>query len=505
MKTYEDYHRHLQKIADIHNAASVLNWDQETYMPPKGARFRAQQQSTLAGLSHEFATSQAFGDLLKRLSEDSSLTDEQQRNVKVSLRNFTKNEKFDTAFVQKLTTSIARSFQAWRAARENNDFTQFAPALEELVALKREQADIAGYGSHPYDALLDDFEPGATTAQVDTLFDDVRQKLVGFVKDITDSEAPNDSFLRKHYDKDAQWEFGLHILKEIGYDFEGGRQDVSAHPFTTNFSSEDVRVTTRVNEHDFSEMTWSCIHEGGHALYEQGLLADNYGLPAGKYLSLGIHESQSRLWENNVGRSLRFWKAHYADLQKRFPENLGDVNVEQFYHAINKVAPSLIRIKADELTYHFHVMIRFEVEKALMEGTIEVNDLPNFWNAKYKEYLGVDVSSNNDGVLQDIHWSHGSFGYFPTYSLGSFYAVQFYDQAVKDIDGLEDRIEAGDSSELLSWLRENIHRHGQLYSANELCTRVTGKELDFQHFMDYANAKYSVIYGLKGAPQEVGQ
>jgi carboxypeptidase Taq len=296
------------------------------------------------------------------------------------------------------------------------------------------------------------------------------------------------------YDKDQQWAFGLELLRQMGYDFEAGRQDVSSHPFTTNFSSQDVRVTTRTAEDNLNEMIWSCIHEGGHALYEQGLPDSEYGLPSGEYVSLGIHESQSRLWENNVGRSLPYWKCNLPRLKELFPENLKHVSPDDFYKAMNKVQPSLIRTNADELTYHFHILIRFEIEKALIEGTVEVNDLPALWNAKYKEYLGLDVPSDSKGVLQDIHWSHGSFGYFPTYSLGSFYAAQFYAFAARQIPELEAEIEKGNLKPLLDWLRTHIHAEGKMYSAENLCIKITGEKLSFKYFMEYARKKYSGLY-----------
>jgi carboxypeptidase Taq len=282
----------------------------------------------------------------------------------------------------------------------------------------------------------------------------------------------------------------------MGYDMQAGRQDLSEHPFTTSFNPLDVRVTTRVDENDFGNMTWSCIHEGGHALYEQGLPTDQYGLPCGEATSLGIHESQSRLWENNVGRSLNFWQFRYPELQNTFPGNLRTVSLHDFYKAINKVQPSLIRTEADELTYHFHIMIRYEIEKGLMDGSIDVKELKDIWNKYYQEYLHVKVPDDVHGILQDIHWSHGSFGYFPTYSLGSFYAAQFFAAAQKQVPGLDESIAAGDYQPLLNWLRTNIHPYGRFYTSNELCERVTGKPLEFSAFMEYANKKYSGIYGL---------
>lgn len=496
MTNYSEYQQTMRKIADIQYASAVLNWDQETYMPPKGAEFRAQQLSTLAGIGHELATSEALGNLLNELSKDVSLSEKEKRNIKQSLKNYNDNKKYTTAFVQELSKTISETFQAWQKAKEENNFGLYAPHLEKLVKLKREECKLLGTFAHPYDALLNQYEPGAKTADLEVLFKDVREQLVAFVKKIAAKPQNEDKFMFGHYDRDKQWKLGLDLLKQMGYDFEAGRQDASSHPFTTNFSAQDVRVTTRINENDLNEMIWSCIHEGGHALYEQGLPASEYGLPSGEYVSLGIHESQSRLWENNVGRSLGYWKGNFKLLQDAFPENLKSVTAEQFYKAMNIVKPSLIRTSADELTYHFHVLIRFEIEKALIEGSIEVKDLPSYWNSKYKEYLGLDVPSDSKGVLQDIHWSHGSFGYFPTYSLGSFYAAQFYAKAEQELSGLGNEIEKGNMKPLLDWLREKVHQHGKFYSAEELCIKITGEKLNFRYFMDYASKKYSHLYQL---------
>lgn len=494
---YNEFKERLVKIADIGHSAAVLQWDQEVYMPPAGAGFRAQQIASLSGIAHELAVDEAFGKLLKVLSEDSSLSDKEVRNVADTLKDYERQQKLSTEFVETLSKTTSEAFHAWQKAKKENNFSLFAPLLEKLVDLKKQECELVGYEGHPYDALIDEYEPNTKTADIDTLFTEVREKLVGFVKTIAEAQQNDDSFMFKQYDKDQQWEYGLHLLKQMGYDFDAGRQDISPHPFTINFSSKDVRVTTRVNENNINEMMWSCIHEGGHALYEQGLPEKDYGLPTGTYISLGIHESQSRLWENNVGRALPYWKANYGKLQETFPGQLGDVSVDGFYKAMNVVKPSLIRTAADELTYHFHILIRFEIEKALIEGSISVNELPEYWNGKYKEYLDVDVPSDDQGVLQDIHWSHGSFGYFPTYSLGSFYAAQFYAKALQDVEGLEKEIETGNMKPLLEWLRNNIHCHGRLYTAEELCENVTGEKLNFNYFMEYATQKYSELYGLK--------
>ncbi|MFI5219365.1 MAG: carboxypeptidase M32 [Bacteroidia bacterium] len=494
--SYEKYKQLMQKIADVNYSSAVLQWDQEVYMPDQGARYRAQQISTLSGIVHELSTSDELGNLLKELINDATLSSKEKVNIRESLRYYTDQKKYTTEFVIKLNQTISESFQAWQKAKKENSFKIFQPLLEKLVELKKQECEILGYEEHPYDALLNQYEPGSTTKKLQTLFEGVKNELVPFFKRIMEQPKPDDSFLKKHYDKDKQWKFGLDVLKQMNFDFNAGRQDISTHPFTTNFNSKDVRVTTRINENDFREMTWSCIHEGGHALYEQGLSIDDYGLPSGEYLSLAIHESQSRLWENSVGRSLHFWKHNYPLVQNIFPENLKNISLEQFYKAINVVEPSLIRTNADELTYHFHVMIRFGMEVKLLEGSIKVSDLPEIWNKAYKDYLGLDVPDEARGVLQDIHWSHGSFGYFPTYSQGSIYAAQFFSHALKEVPQLDNEIAKGNLKPLLEWLREKIHCHGKTYKAHELCKMITGEELNFQYFMNYSKNKYSKMYNL---------
>jgi carboxypeptidase Taq len=497
MKKYDSYKAKLAKIADIEYTLAVLGWDQETYMPEKGADFRAQQISTLSGIEHEMSVDKQLGELLKKLHKSKELDKKQSRNVEESYKDYKQSKKYTTEFVELLSKTTSECFQAWQKAKQQSDFKIFAPHFTKMVKLKRQEAEMLGYKKHPYNALLDQYEPGANVADLDILFKDVREQLVGFVKKIAAAKQNSDAFAHKHYDKDKQWNFGIDLLKQMHYDFEAGRQDISIHPFTTSFSPLDVRVTTKVIENNLKSMIWSCIHEGGHGLYEQGLPASQYGLPLGEAVSLGIHESQSRLWENNVGRSLPYWKANYKKLQGYFPEQLKSVTLDQFYKGINQVKPSLIRIEADEVTYHFHILVRYEIEKALMDGSVEVKDLPAFWNEHYKKYLGVSATKDSEGVLQDIHWSHGSIGYFPTYSLGSFYAAQFFHQASKEVKGLQQHIEKGNMLPLLNWLREKIHRHGKFYSAADLCKHVTGEKLNFKYFMNYATDKYSVIYNLK--------
>ncbi len=434
---YKKYTEELRKVADIDYASAVLQWDMETYIPEKGTEFRGQQLSTLSGLAHDFFVTPDLGNLLEELLKTNQPDKVRNKNIKLTHEDYVKEKKYSTGFVIELSNETSKAFPNWVKAREENNPSVFLPNLEKLVDLKRREADFLGYEDHPYDALMDDYEPGVKSKDIDVLFTEVRSHLKDFVKKIASKPSPKNDFLFLHYDKQKQWNFGIEVLKQMSFDFSAGRQDISVHPFTTSFSPQDVRVTTKVEENDFRAMTWSCIHEGGHALYEQGLLPEQYGLPCGSACSLGIHESQSRLWENIVGRSLNFWKVNYPKLQSVFPENLSKVSLGDFYKSINVVKPSLIRIEADELTYHFHIMIRYEIEKRLIENSLKVSDVPEAWNEAYKTYLGIDVPTYREGLLQDVHWSHGSFGYFPTYSLGSFYAVQFYDRAEKDVPGLK--------------------------------------------------------------------
>jgi carboxypeptidase Taq len=492
--SYSLYKTHLQKLADVSYASAVLQWDQEVYMPNSGAEIRARQLATLSGIAHEMSVEENFGKILEKLQNDNSLSPKEKRNVQQSWKDYLDRKKYTTAFVEKMSYTISEAFNAWQEAKEKNDYKIYAPKLEKIIQLKREEAEILGYEKHRYDALLNQYEPGLTTEEVTIVFNEVKEKLTPFVQEIFKKQKPNDQFMFGNFDEQKQWDLGIELLQQMGYDFEAGRQDKSSHPFSTSFNSKDVRITTRVSKTDFSEMIWSTIHEGGHALYEQGLPLEEYGLPCGEAISLGIHESQSRLWENNVGRSLGYWKANWSKVTSRFPNEMKNVSPEDFYKAMNLVQPSLIRTNADELTYHFHVMIRFEMEKAMMEGNINVNELPEKWNSLYKQFLQIDVPTDKEGILQDIHWSHGSIGYFPAYSLGSFYAAQFYAKANKQIIGLENEIAKGNMKPLLEWLRVNVHQHGKMYSAQELCERITGEMLNFNYFMDYAKKKYEVIY-----------
>ncbi len=492
---YQQFTAQMKKQSDVLHSIGLLSWDKEVNMPKLGERFRNQQIATLSGIAHELFTSDTMGALLEQLDADKEiLAPEAAKNVVLTKKEYDKSKKFNEAFVVRRSQICSAAYDSWIKARQANDFKVFQNALSEVITIKQEEAELLGYKASPYDALLEEFEPFYTSAMLDGLFADVRAKLVDFVAIIRQQPQVDDRFLHQYYPKQQQWDFSINVLKALGYNFESGRQDWSPHPFTINFSPEDVRVTTRVDENNFSTLLWSSIHECGHALYEQGLPSNQYGLPLGLYISLGIHESQSRLWENNVGRSLAFWKGHFPKLQSAFPTQLGDVDVFQFYKGINKIEASSIRTEADELHYHFHILIRYELEKAMLTGDLAVKDLESAWNEKYKNYLGVEVADARQGVLQDVHWSYGNIGYFPTYSLGSFYAAQFFQQAEKELPDLQHQMEQGNTEHLLSWLQENIYQQGRHYTATELCEKITGEPLNFQYFYEYAKQKFGAIY-----------
>ena len=493
---YEDYTLRMKKIADVRNAAAVLQWDEETYLPSKGAAFRGRQLATLSEIAHEWSIDPALGDLLTTLKDRGDLDEPGQRNITLSLEDYTRQKKFTPAFIRVLSETTSRCFHTWIRSRTANSFSLFRNDLDQMLQLKKQEAELAGYEQHPYNALLDQFERGATVSLLDNAFNQVREPLKDLLTRIQACPAADDSFLHRTYSKQKQWDFGMEVIRQMGFDFEAGRQDISEHPFTTSFNKYDVRITTRIDEQDFANMTWSCIHETGHALYEQGLPEEYYGLPLGEYASLSIHESQSRLWENNVGRSLSWWGHWYPTLLTYFPQQLEGISVDQFYHGINKVTTSLIRTEADEVSYHFHVMIRYELEKSLIEGTLSVDDIPAYWNQKYSEYLNVSVPDDKHGCLQDVHWSHGSFGYFPTYSLGSFYGAQLYLAAENQDNNIQGSIAQGNTAPLLNWLRQNVHQHGRRYTSEELCRHATGQTLDIQYFLHYLLDKYKKIYNF---------
>lgn len=487
---YHSYITYMQRIADIKYASAVLQWDQETYLPPKGADSRSRQLATLSELAHQMFTKDKIGYLLNDLNDSEKLSERQRKNIALSLEDYNKAKKFSSHFVKKMSECVSESYHAWLNARKENSFKVFEPALNKLLKLKKQEAAILGYSDHPYNALMNEYEKGLTVKNADKVFSDLEKPLVELLFKVQQMPQPDDGFLRQHFPKQQQWEWGQYLAKQLGFDEEAGRQDISEHPFTIIFSSRDVRITTRIDEHDFLNMTWSTIHEVGHALYEQGLPNSEYGLPLGEYASLSIHESQSRLWENCVGRGKAFWDYYFPVVQKFFPTQFANTSVEKFTHAINKVQPSLIRTEADELTYHFHIMIRYELEKLLIDGSMQANEIPFYWNQQYKHLLGIAVPDDKQGCLQDVHWSHGSFGYFPTYSMGSFYAAQLWEKIKTDLPNVEfEMASLGSTNSILHWLRNSIHFQGRFFSSEEVCRSVTGHSLDSKIFLKYMEQK----------------
>ncbi len=491
---YEKFHRLRSNISDLAYTHAVLNWDMEIYMPRGGSDFRSQQIATIAGMVHDLSTSNEMGELLHKLAADTSLSFIERRNVQESMRLYERERKLDNDFVKRLSQSISQSYKAWMEAREKNDYKVFAPLLKDVFELSKEKASRYGYTGHPYDALMDEYEPGMSTTRVDEVFTQVKPQLSAFLDKIKHSSPPDMSILNGHFDMKAQEELCKVLATGLGFDWNCGRLDISEHPFTTSFNARDVRITTRYKENNLLESIWGVIHEVGHGLYEQGLPVEQYGLPCGEPVSLSIHESQSRLWENNVGKSLAYIETYWSEFQHAFPDAFKGKSAKEFFKALNKVEPNLIRTDSDEVTYHFHILLRYEIEKGLIEGSMEVNDLEEIWNSKIKEYLGLDVPSPKVGVLQDIHWSHGSIGYFPTYSLGTFYASQFYHFAEKAIPDLQKNIEQKNFAPLLSWLRTNIHSLGHQYDSEDLCEKVCGEKLNYKYFDQYIHKKFGQVY-----------
>jgi len=499
-ETYQKLCEAVQEAAMIERIQHLLEWDEQTKMPKAGGAYRAEQMAYMAGLVHQKQTAPEIGEWLDQLSESPLAADPKSdtgSNIRHLRRDYDKKTRLPQTLVEQLAKACTLGQQVWIEARSADDFKKFQPNLEEIIRLKREEAAALGYEKTPYDPLLDDYEPGESTENVARVLSELRDALVPLVQAIAESKRrPDASLVARKYPVDAQERFGTHVAQAIGFDFNAGRLDVTAHPFCTGLGPGDVRITTRYDEHAFSDAFFGILHEAGHGLYDQGLPREQYGLPLGEDVSLGIHESQSRMWENQVGRSRAFWEHFFPQAQAAFPEALGDVQVSAFYGAVNEVRPSLIRVEADEVTYNLHILIRFELEQALIEDRLQVADLPAAWNEKYQHYLGVTPPNDADGVLQDVHWSAGLFGYFPTYALGNLYAAQFFRQANEDLGDLEASFRQGDFSSLLAWLRENIHRHGRRYTPAQLAERITGSPLTHDALMEHLTQKYGEIYGL---------
>jgi carboxypeptidase Taq len=487
----------LGEVEDIGRAASVLGWDQQVNMPPGGNEARGRQLATLSKIAQEKFITDEVGRLIDDLKQELNGADtDEAALVRVAARNYDKARRVPPSFIAEQAIVTSKAFEAWMEARSKSDFSIFQPHLEKVVELVHKYISFFPPGDHPYDTLLDDFEPGMKTAEVKAIFDGLRPKQVKLIKAIAASKQVKDAFLFKKYNEKKLIDFGVDVITRFGYDWTRGRQDKAPHPFQTTFSVNDVRITTRYEDDNPLATLFSTMHEAGHAMYEQGINPVYERTPLAGGTSLAIHESQSRMWENLVGRSLPFWEHFYPSLKKRFPSQLDGVSLKTFYKAINKVEPSLIRVNADEATYNLHIMLRLELEIGMVEGTIAVKDLPEIWNAKMQEYLGITPPDDAKGVLQDIHWSYGAIGYFSTYALGNLVSVQLWEKINKDIRNLDDQIRKGDFNELLAWLRKIIHQHGQKYEPQTLVEKVTGSKISPAPYVRYLTKKYSEIYGL---------
>lgn len=500
--TYEKLTTELREIATLGSVSALVGWDEQVMLRPGGTDFRSQQAALLARLTHERFTSKQIGDWLGGL-EASAVAKDADTDAAIVLRelrrDYDRATKLPSALVEELARTTTLAQAAWVEARSKNDFPHFAPWLGKMLDLKRQEAACVGSPSgHPYDALLDQYEPGETAASLTAIFDAMKPRLVALIERIVGSgkRAPSE-ILERHYRKDAQEKLARAAAEAIGFDGNAGRLDVSVHPFCTGIAPGDTRITTRYDEKYFGDAFFGTLHETGHAMYEQGLpKATHFGTALAEATSLGIHESQSRLWENLVGRSRAFWKHFMPKAREAFPDALQGVNDDDWMFAINDVRPSFIRTEADEATYNLHILLRFELEPKLLSGEIPVADVPRIWNERFKSYLGLDVPDDARGCLQDVHWSCGLIGYFPTYALGNMYAAQFFEQAKKDLGDLDAQIARGEFAPLLAWLRSNIHMHGRRYRGRELAKRVTGKDITPDALLDHLERNAKAYYNV---------
>lgn len=499
---YAELTRRGRELAVINSCAAVLGWDQQTYMPRNGAGLRGDQLAWLAGLSHNRATDPKIGELLSTVEESTVVTDPdspEAANVREWRHGYDRATKLPARLVEELARVTTAAQQAWEEAKSTSTYSVFRPHLEKVLALKREEADAVGYKAHRYDALLDEYEPGMTAAELTVLFADLAKELVPLIAAVRDAaKKPRREILERDYPVDRQRVFAEAAAAALGFDFTAGRLDTTSHPFCSGFGPGDCRITTRFNAKFFPEAFFGVLHETGHGLYEQNLPAGRFGEPCGSYCSLGIHESQSRLWENQVGRGKPFWDHFFPRLKQTFPSALGDVSAGDFLFAVNDVRPSFIRVEADEATYNLHIALRFELELALLGGDLSAADLPGAWNERFHKLFDLTVPDDRRGCLQDIHWSFGGVGYFPTYTLGNLFAAQFMAAARTQLgpDTLDRSFRAGDFAPLKDWLVKSIHAHGRRFRAGDLCRRVTGSSLSSEPFLSSLREKSASLYGV---------
>lgn len=499
---YETLRKSMREISLLSSAGSVLHWDEQTNMPRAGTEFRADQVSLIARTVHEQFTSAKIGEQLSAAEQSNGKSDpdsDESANLREWRRDYTRATKLPSSLVEELSKTEVLSQSAWAQARKQSDFNSFKPWLKKMMDLKKQVAKCYGYKQHIYDALLDEYEKDETAEGIRKVFESLRDPLVELVGRIQSSgkKAPSE-IMERTYPIPQQNQFGKAAAEAIGFDFTAGRLDISVHPFCTGLGAGDTRMTTRYNENDFVGAFFGVLHETGHAMYEQGLpKKERFGEPIAESVSLGIHESQSRMWENLVGRSKSFWKHMMPLARSTFGKTLDGVTDEQWYFAINDVQPTFIRTESDETTYNLHILLRFEMETALLSDQLGVDDVPGAWNEKMKKYLGITPKDDAQGCLQDVHWSAGLVGYFPTYTLGNLYSAQFFEQARKEVGDLDAMFAKGEFKPLLGWLRERIHRHGRKYSPRQLVKRITGNDLDAAPLLRHLRSKASELYGVR--------
>ena len=497
---YADLVGRVKEAALLNSCGAVLGWDERTYMPRQGSSLRGEQMALLARLAHQMMTDEHIGANLAAVEGSPLVADpdaDAAANVREIRRAYDRARKLPKELVEELARTTIRAQGAWQEARQNNDFATFRPWLEKVVALKRQEADAVGYRDHPYDALLDEYEPGATAREIRSVFVALAAELVPLIEAVTGSgRQPRHNVLERDYPVDLQKVFSQEAAAAIGFDFQAGRLDVTTHPFCSGVGPGDCRLTTRYNPRFFNEAFFGTLHEAGHGIYEQGLDPEHFGTPRGSACSLGIHESQSRLWENQVGRGQPFWEHFFPRARQVFPAALAGVALDDWMFAVNEVKRSFIRVEADEATYNLHIILRFELEQDLLTGNLKPADVPGAWNERFGRLLGLTPPDDKLGCLQDIHWSMGGIGYFPTYTLGNLYAAQFMERARQDLPGLEDDFRRGEFARLKGWLNDKVHLPGQKYRPNDLCRRVTGSPLGHGPLVAYLRQKYGRLYGV---------
>ena len=497
MNPIEELKKEFTEITRLNYIRALLGWDEQVNLPHGSFEGRAMQNALMSKIVHERLISDKIGKLIKKAEKLNDLNLIDAATLREAKRAYELEVKLPTELVEEIAKTASLGHSKWVEARKKDNFSIFQPLLEKMIGLQIEVASKLETHPDPYSTLIDLYEPGATYDWIANIFNKSKPKLNKIIKKLdSSSDKPDFSIITQKWNPDEQWKFSIEVIKKLNFDLEHGRQDKSVHPFTTSLSSSDTRITTRINEDFFSTCLFGTIHECGHALYQMGFMEKIHDTILADGCSMGIHESQSRMWENMVGRSKEFWKFWYPKLEKSFPKNLKRKSMEDFYRSINTVQPSLIRVEADEVTYGMHIILRFEMEKDIIEGKVQVGELPELWNEKMEEILRVTPPSDADGVLQDVHWSGGMIGYFPSYFLGNLYGAQIYNDALKKIPTLPEEYEKGNFSNLLTYLRENVHQHGKIYQANELIKRITGEDLNPNYFIEYIEKKFYPIYGF---------